>query len=225
MPELLNPTFASVRATPPAAGATAVTAVARPQHWRTVAAVVAALVAAASGFLPARHGTRTVTHQGDSPAPPPRLVCIGYVDVEGGPVRLSPAQPGRIVEVLVREGDVVKAGAVLLRLDDESARHAVKRAEAALQAARAHADHARELVRQHPRRAAARQAATEAAERRVAAAEHVLAQKQELRRSSLVGDAEVSIAREQLKELRASARAAREQQAETELTDPAVGVR
>src|SRR5262249_49154249 len=47
-PDLLNPTSASGRPPPPAAGATAVTAVARPRHWRTVAAVVAVLVAAAS---------------------------------------------------------------------------------------------------------------------------------------------------------------------------------
>src|SRR5262245_4858231 len=192
--------------------------------WRTAAALLALLVVGTTGFLATRHISPPATAPDDSPAPT-RLVGIGYVDVEGGPVRLSPAQPGRIVEVLVREGDLVKAGAVLLRLDNESARQAVKQAEAALQAARAQADRARELVRQHPRQVAARQAATEAAERRVAAAEHVLAQKQELRRSSLVGDAEVSVAREQLNELRASARAAREQQAETELTDPAVGVR
>jgi len=225
MPELLNPTFASVRATPPAAGATAVTAVARPRHWRTVAAVVAVLVAAASGFLAARHGARAVTHQGDSPAPPPRLVCIGYVDVEGGPVRLSPAQPGRVVEVLVREGDTVPAGAVLLRLDDEPARFAVQQAEAALKSAEAHAVRARERSRQHPRQVAALGAAVEVAERRLAAAQHVLDHKQELRRSALVSASEVAVAREQVSELRAAVTAAREQKAEAELADPAVGLR
>jgi multidrug resistance efflux pump len=161
----------------------------------------------------------------DDPTPP-RLVGIGYVDVEGGPVRLAPAQPGRVVEVHVREGDTVKAGDVLLRLDDRPAQFAVDQAKAALQAAEAQAVRARERARQHPRQVAARRATAEAAERRLAAAEHVLTQKQELRHKALVGDTEVAIAREQVKELRATAQAAREQQqAEAELTNPAVGTR
>src|SRR5258708_28815438 len=174
-------------------------------------------------FLAAWHGSSPAT-PADDPTPP-RLVGIGYVDVEGGAVRLTPSQPGRVVEVPVREGDTVKAGAVLLRLDDRSARFAVDQTEATLQAAKAHAARARELARQHPRQVAARRATAEAAERRQAAAEHVLTQKQELRRSSLVGDAEGAVAREQANELRSAAQAAREQQAEAEMTTPTVRTR
>src|SRR5262245_51703155 len=192
MPELLNPTFASVWSTPPAAPPSR-----RSAHWRTASAVMAVLVAGASGFLAACHGARAVPPQGDSPAPPPPLVCIGYVDVEGGPVRLSPAQPGRVVEVLVHEGDTVPAGAVLLRLDDEPARFAVQQAEAALKSAEAHAARARERSQQHPRQVAALGAAVEVAERRLAAAQHALDHKQELRRSALVTESEVAVAREQ----------------------------
>src|SRR5205823_14624695 len=109
----------------------------------------------------------------------------------------------------------------LLRLDDRSAQFAVEQAEATLKGAEAHAVRAREGARQHPRQVAALRATAEAAERRLAAAEHVLTQKQELRRRSLVGDPEVAIAQEQVNELRSAARAAREQQAEAEVADPA----
>src|SRR5262249_56177395 len=113
-----------------------------------------------------------------------RVVWMGWGGVEGGGVRLCPAQAGRVVEVLVREGDTVPAGAVLLRLDDEPARFAVQQAEAALKSAEAHAVRARERSRQHPRQVAALGAAVEVAERRLAAPQHVLDHKQELRRSA-----------------------------------------
>src|SRR5262249_44015942 len=52
-----------------------------------------------------------------------------------------------------------------------------------------------------------------------------LAHKQEQRRSALVGETEVAVAREQVKELRAAAQAAHEQQAEAELANPALRTR
>jgi multidrug resistance efflux pump len=192
-------------------------------RWRIAALFLAVLTLGGTSVLAVRHGSSPTTPAAEPT--PPRLVGIGYVDVEGGSVRLTPAQPGRVVEVAVHEGDTVKAGAVLLRLDDRSARFAVDQAEAALHIAEAHAARAGELSRQHPRQVAARRAAAEAAERRRAAAEHVLTQKQELRHGSLIGDAEVAVAQEQVKELRAVAQAAREQQAEAELTNPALGIR
>src|SRR5262249_25122358 len=38
------------------------------------------------------------------------VVCHGHVDVEDGVTALNPVQPGRVVEVAVREGQAVKAG-------------------------------------------------------------------------------------------------------------------
>jgi multidrug resistance efflux pump len=58
--------------------------------------------------------------------------CIGHVDVESGVTFPYPVAPGRVVEVKVREGQVLKAGEVLFRMDDRTQRKDVERAEAAV---------------------------------------------------------------------------------------------
>src|SRR5262245_61788161 len=68
---------------------------------------------------------------------PGGLVCYGSVDVEGGVLSLYPAVSGRIAEIPVHEGDVVKSGAVLLNIEDRIPRLQVQEAEAALKAAEA----------------------------------------------------------------------------------------
>lgn len=74
-----------------------------------------------------------------SDRPLPAAVGIGHVDVEGGVVFPYPTTPGRVVEVLVKEGQAVKKGDLLFRLDDflakkdlESAKRAVRLAESQL---------------------------------------------------------------------------------------------
>src|SRR5687768_9908769 len=58
------------------------------------------------------------------------VVCFGHVDVEYGIQSLNPLQPGRVVEVAVREYALVQAGEVLLRLDDRQARNLLGEAQA-----------------------------------------------------------------------------------------------
>jgi multidrug resistance efflux pump len=67
-----------------------------------------------------------------APAAESRYLAMarGEVDVEGGLVRVTAPRDGRIVEVAVEEGDEVKAGAVLARLDARQARSALDVAEA-----------------------------------------------------------------------------------------------
>src|SRR5262245_22167088 len=65
------------------------------------------------------------------------VVCSGYADLEGGITALYPSQAGRVAEVLVKENDPVPANAVLLRLDDRTARCRVAEARALLDKARA----------------------------------------------------------------------------------------
>lgn len=72
----------------------------------------------------------------------------GWVDVEGGLRRLAPAVGGIVVEVAVKEGDVVEAGALLARLDDGEAK--LEAESAAIEVARAERERAgaaRELGR------------------------------------------------------------------------------
>lgn len=62
------------------------------------------------------------------------LTAAGYVSSRRRSV-IAPQVPGRLVEVAVDEGDAVKEGQVLARLDDRDARVASARAQAELQAA------------------------------------------------------------------------------------------
>jgi multidrug efflux pump subunit AcrA (membrane-fusion protein) len=60
------------------------------------------------------------------------VICLGFVDVEGGVSQLAPAEPGRVVEVAAREGAFVAKGAILVRQDDTPAQFKVQEGEAAL---------------------------------------------------------------------------------------------
>ncbi|MBN1203867.1 MAG: efflux RND transporter periplasmic adaptor subunit [Myxococcaceae bacterium] len=64
------------------------------------------------------------------------LSAAGYVASKRRSI-IAPLVPGRLVEVTVEEGDAVKQGQVLARLDDRDARVALLRAEAELRSAQA----------------------------------------------------------------------------------------
>ncbi|HUJ63602.1 MAG TPA: efflux RND transporter periplasmic adaptor subunit [Kofleriaceae bacterium] len=70
-------------------------------------------------------------------ARPATLVAPGRVEPARDPVQLSFEAPGRIVEIGVDEGDAVKAGQVLARLDDRLPRARLASAQAAVAAAEA----------------------------------------------------------------------------------------
>lgn len=65
------------------------------------------------------------------------IVAPGIVEPWGGQVNLSAQESGWIARILVREGDVVSAGQLLATLEDETQRHAVELARAALAEAQA----------------------------------------------------------------------------------------
>ncbi|TLZ15903.1 MAG: biotin/lipoyl-binding protein, partial [Gammaproteobacteria bacterium] len=49
-------------------------------------------------------------------------IASGKVDVEGGVVEVAARHPGVVREVLVQEGDTVRKGQILARLEDREAR-------------------------------------------------------------------------------------------------------
>ena len=61
----------------------------------------------------------------------PLVVAVGRADVEGGLVRLTSLQPRRVQTVLVKEGDRVTRGQVLVSLEDTRSRQEVAAARAA----------------------------------------------------------------------------------------------
>jgi len=85
---------------------------------------------------PAVHADTTISR-------PSVLVAPGRVEPVHDPVRLAFEAQGRIAEILVDEGDAVRAGQVLARLDDRLATARVAAAEAGLAQARARHSFAR----------------------------------------------------------------------------------
>lgn len=104
-------------------------------------------------------------------APVERAVAVAHVDVEGGVLYPYPTRPGRVVEVPFKEGDVVKEGDLLLRVDDTLAKIELQRAQTALSAAKTKLGQAKLLVRQHELKATALRAAVEVQQREAEAAQ------------------------------------------------------
>lgn len=99
-----------------------------------------------------------------------RVVVAGYVDLEQGVISLSPLVAGRVETILVREGEVVSAGAEMLRLESQLARHKLEQAEAGVKAAQVKAAQAREAIAVHQNKIAQQKEAVELAEERLAKA-------------------------------------------------------
>lgn len=172
-------------------------------------------------------------HNGEPPtiAPTPaseqedlRVVCFGHVDVEFGVRSLYPLQGGRIVEVLVHEGDAVKSAAPILRLDDHQARYLLQQAQADWKAAQAQLAQARKGPAQHQSKIAQQKSAIDAADKRASAARHAHDRKRSLAKIQQLSAEEVAAAEDLLKEAEAGARAEREKLRELELVDPRLGI-
>jgi multidrug resistance efflux pump len=92
------------------------------------------------------------------------IICVGYVDVPNGTTPLYPLQPGRVVEVRVNEGDEVKRGQLLFRMDDRLARAQLKEAQADLKAAEADLAKVEQARKIHAAKVDAQKLAVEAAQ-------------------------------------------------------------
>jgi multidrug resistance efflux pump len=155
----------------------------------------------------------------------PVLVVLGVADVEGGVLSLSPIRPGRVVEVPVAENEMVRTGAVLLRLDDEAARRQVEEAEAALEAAEAQLTQAGQAPRQHQLLLAQQDAAVAAARHELAAARLIAAPKEEMAKMKQLPLAEAEAAVEQVKRLEAAVDAEQAKRDALALRDPTQDVK
>jgi HlyD family secretion protein len=151
-----------------------------------------------------------------------RVVCVGHVDTERGVSALSPLQSGRVAQILVSEGQAVKAGAVLLRLDEGMARNRVQEADQDLKASLAQRVQVKQAPAQHQAKVAQQQALIEVMQRRLSAAEHALAVKQKLRKDNFLNAEELHGAADLVDELRAAVRAEQQKLQELRLVDPQV---
>jgi HlyD family secretion protein len=186
--------------------------------------VTAAVLAGTSWAIVSGLGAGTHISSG-SPVADRGIVCFGHVDVEHGVTALAPLAPGRVVEVPVREGEAVTAGAALLRLDDRPAAALVDKARAALTGAEARLLQARTLPEQQRARLAQQEDGVAVARFRLAAAREMLARKRDLAKAQQLSEREVAAAADQVEELKAAQRAEEARLAELAARDPALEVR
>jgi HlyD family secretion protein len=185
---------------------------------------IVVLVASTAGALWAVHGKHEGPAGSNAQQPLPGdekgLVCYGYVDVESGITPLFPLQPGRVTAVKAKENQKVKAGAVLLKLDDELARQQLQEAQAALAAAEVQLAEARELPAQHASKMAQQEEKIKASTSDLAAARNGLERKQELLKIKQVPIQEIRIGEQVVKKLEAALRADQEKLNELKLFKP-----
>lgn len=189
------------------------------------ALAVGAGVLLARPFAPHAAGTDVAPAPSAPAGAVPLVVCLGHVDVDGGVTSINPPHPGRVVEVCVAEGTDVKAGAVLLKLDDRPARYEAEQSRAAVETARLRLTRAEQDLRQHPTRVAQGRATVESAEHKLATARHQLTRQEELLKINNGNLQEVRAAESQVKDQEAQVRAARERFTELEQADPVLAVR
>jgi HlyD family secretion protein len=197
--------------------------------WVVVLAVLAVTAAGANWFFNFHHSGDSVSTGGPTSTEADkndqlRVVAFGHVDVEFGVRSLHPLQPGRVAEVLVHEGDAVKAGAALLKLDQRQAQYLIRQAQADLEAARAVLEQAKKSPAQHRSRIAQQKSAVEAARDRWSAAKRILARKQDLVKINQLNEADARAAEDLAKEAEAGVRAEEEKLRELQLLDPEITV-
>lgn len=161
------------------------------------------------------------TTQGPAEAEQQRsLVVSGYVDAPQGVAFLYPLESGRVAAVLVKENQSVKAGDVLLRLDEEAARWRVEQARAALQAAKAELAQAQLRPKQYQSKITQQKLAIEERKHQAAAARHQLEKKEDLFRKGFLSEEDEAAIQEKLRQAQAGLKAEEEKLHELQLHDP-----
>lgn len=164
----------------------------------------------------------------DVPLPDPAtldVVCTGRVDASETVIPLVPVQAGRVVEITVSDGTVVKKGAILFRTDDTTARSQLAQAEAAFEIAQVELSAAEQEAKRYPDQLLARDQLLIAAVARVEAAQSLLRQRQEQKAVTPLGSAELAAIQARIKELVALEAAERGQVADLRKLDPQLKIR
>ncbi|WP_374575806.1 efflux RND transporter periplasmic adaptor subunit [Phenylobacterium sp.] len=112
----------------------------RSRRTLWIAGAAAILLAGGGAVLASQAGAKKAqAAQAAAAAPqsPYLAIANGKADVEGGLIEVAARTAGVVREVLVQEGDTVKKGQVLARLEDDEQRLAADSAAAAVQQTRA----------------------------------------------------------------------------------------
>jgi multidrug resistance efflux pump len=168
---------------------------------------------------PLPDGTRppqqpTVDHSGEG------AICRGFVDVDGKIIDLNPLQQKPIVDLPIVEGQQVKSGQVLLKVEDRQAKNNVELAEAGLKAARADLEEARKAPAHQAILVNMQLKTIDAMAAARLTAKSILERKEELVQSKLVDVKEADAARHDYEKATALWGAAVEQLSQIKLKTP-----
>lgn len=134
----------------------------------------------------------------------PVVVCHGTVDVEGQVRQIAPTQLGEVVDVPVTEGQTVKEGEVLLRVNEEPAKLGVAQAEAAVKASEAQVAQAKQGIERLRLGLEKQQSGIDAAQAKLSVAESQLKRLEGLKKENLTNDNDLSAARNTVNALKAA---------------------
>ncbi|HTK76783.1 MAG TPA: HlyD family efflux transporter periplasmic adaptor subunit [Gemmataceae bacterium] len=151
------------------------------------------------------------------------VYCHGTVDVESVYTNhaLSPVQAGRVVEILTAESLAVRAGDVLLRVDDEQILEKAAQAEILVTIAESQLQEARQARDRYPALLAAQQSVVDAAQEKVKAGESRLRRARRLLEEQQAGNAdEVAALEHELNAGRKAAKAEEDKLRELQASKP-----
>jgi multidrug resistance efflux pump len=196
------------------------------RFWVPLVLVMAAGIAGAGRMIRGIDSSNGQAQDYAAPSQPePITVCLGVIDFEDGVLSLEPTVAGRVLEVPVKEDQQVKAGAVLMRLDDRAARDRVAEAEAALESAEVQLRETRKAPQRHALLLAQQRDAVEAAKHALLSAQLTASRKTELAKKELINGKESDAAQEEVKQLEAAEQADEAKLNALSLQDPAEEVR
>jgi multidrug resistance efflux pump len=150
------------------------------------------------------------------------VVCIGRVDVESGLVPLRPLQPGAIVDLYCFEGQQVKKGDLLLKVDEAPFRHKLAEADEAVAMAETVLSQAKQGLERFPEVVAQQEAAVRAATAKLKAAQAQFERVEKLLKLNIpqISNEEVRAAREGIRGLEENLNAEEAKLREVEKSKP-----
>jgi multidrug resistance efflux pump len=156
-----------------------------------------ALSAAGAGWVLRTQAGDTSSRGGadNNPAPSePTVTVLGQVDVENGVTALAPSLPYRVTEVLIQENATVKAGDVLLRLEDRLPHLDLEKAENGVKAAQKQLELAQAAALKRKREIALQKYAIQDAENDLARARELVKELRPLYKDKFIGVKEMKLA-------------------------------
>ncbi|HVJ83195.1 MAG TPA: hypothetical protein VNC50_19170, partial [Planctomycetia bacterium] len=149
-----------------------------------------------------------------------RVVGFGLVDVEGGPTPLSPASPGVVDAVMVKEGEIVAAGAPLVRLRTGVVEKKIEQARQGVEQARTKLSQARRAPRLYVERIKEQGQAVAGAEAVVEAHRQELDSAERLSDDAAISDGKIRTERQRYKVALAKLEAERLRLEQLKIEDP-----